>query len=256
VNFQSTLQINKKEVAKGIVQLNPFSAPLSDTSLITLSQVFVNTFSFNRFSTRWGIDINNARNSGKALLTYGYESRAMNEWSIKGRVNMSKDILFDLTGRYGTNQLSTSNIKFGNRNYHVVQNAMEPRITLTRGANIRIITGYRYTVKANTIGDEEKAVVHSVNTEMKYNILQSTSLLGKFTFSNIDFTSAKGSPNANSTTSYILLEGLMPGKNYLWNVDLTRRLSNSIEINIQYEGRKPGTSRVVHVGRAAIRAIL
>ena len=256
VNFQSTLQINKKEVAKGIVQLNPFSAPLSDTSLITLSQVFVNTFSFNRFSTRWGLDINNARNSGKALLTYGYESRAINEWSIKGRVNISKDILFDLTGRYGTNQLSTSNVKFGNRNYHVLQNAMEPRITLTRGANIRIITGYRYSVKANTIGDEEKAVVHSVNTEMKYNILQSTSLLGKFTFSNIDFTSAKGSPNANSTTSYILLEGLMPGKNYLWNLDLTRRLSNSIEINIQYEGRKPGTSRVVHVGRAAIRAIL
>jgi len=198
----------------------------------------------------------NSRNSGKALLTYGYESRVFNEWSMKGRVNITKDILFDLTGRFGSNQLNTSNVKFGNRNYHILQNATEPRITVTRGAVIRIITGYRYSVKTNTIGDEEKAIIHSINTEMKYNILQSTSILGKFTFSNIDYTSVKGFPNANSTTSYILLEGLMPGKNYLWNLDLTRRISNSIEINIQYEGRKPGESRVVHVGRASIRAIL
>jgi hypothetical protein len=256
INFQSTLQINKKEVAKGIVQLNPFAAPLNDSSLIILSQVFANTFSFNRFSNRWGLDMINSRNSGKALLTYGYESRLFNEWSIKGRVNITKDILFDLTARVGTNQLNTSNVKFGNRNYNILQNAMEPRITLTKGAIIRVITGYRFSVKSNTIGDEEQAVIHSINNEIKYNILQSTSILGKFTFSNIDYTSAKGVPNANSTTSYILLEGLMPGKNYLWNLDLTRRLSNSIEINIQYEGRKPGTSRVVHVGRAAIRAIL
>lgn len=256
LNFQSTLQINKKELARGLVQLNPFSSPLTDTSLITLNQVFVNTFSFNRFSTRWGLDINNARNSSKALLTYGYESRATNEWSVKGRVNISKEILIDLTGRIGTNRLSTSNVKFDNRNYDVLQRSAEPKLTLTRGATFRVITGYRYGVKTNTLGDQEQAVSHSVNTEVKYNILQSTSLLTKFTFSNIDFTSSKGTPNANSTTSYILLEGLMPGKNYLWNVDLTKRLSNSLEINIQYEGRKPGTSRVVHVGRAAIRAIL
>jgi hypothetical protein len=45
----------------------------------------------------------NSRNSGKALLTYGYESRVFNEWSLKGRVNITKDILFDLTGRFGSN---------------------------------------------------------------------------------------------------------------------------------------------------------
>ena len=165
-------------------------------------------------------------------------------------------MLIDLTGRFGRNQLTTSNVKFGNRNFNIGQQSAEPRITLTRKANLRVITGYKYGIRSNSTGDEEQAVSHSVNTEVKYNILQSSSILGKFTFSNIDFTSAKGTPNANSTTAYMLLEGLMPGKNYLWNLDLTRRLSNSLEVNIQYEGRKPGTSRVVHVGRAAIRAIL
>ncbi len=73
VNVQSALQLNKKEVAKGIVQFNPFSSPLNDTSLITVNSVFINTFSFNRLSSKWGIDLNNSRNGNKSLLTYGYE---------------------------------------------------------------------------------------------------------------------------------------------------------------------------------------
>ena len=77
VNFQSSLQIAKKEIASGIVQLNPFKTPLSDTSLINLTSIFINSFSFNRFSTRWGLDLSNSRNSGKSLLTYGLESRRL-----------------------------------------------------------------------------------------------------------------------------------------------------------------------------------
>lgn len=256
INLQSALQINKKEEAKGLVQFNPFKAPLNDTSLITLNSTFINTFSFNRFSSKWGIDINNARNGSKSLLTYGYESRNLHEWTVRARYNITKAILVDVTGKKGVNELSTSNIKFDNRNYHIKQQSAEPRVSVTGGPNFRVIVGYRYGEKNNRLGNLEKATSNAMNTEIKYNILENTSLQGKFTYNNISFTSLEATPNSNSTSSYIILDGLLPGKNYLWNFDISKRLSKNLEMNIQYEGRKPGTSRVVHIGRAAVRALL
>jgi hypothetical protein len=119
-----------------------------------------------------------------------------------------------------------------------------------------LIIGYKYGKKDNTLGNQEKATSNAMNTEVKYNILENTSLQGKFTYNNISFASLEATPNPNSTSSYIILDGLQPGKNYLWNVDVSKRLSKNLEMNIQYEGRKPGTSRVVHIGRASVRALL
>ena len=252
INLQSSLQIAKKEISGGIVQLNPFKTPLSDTALINLASIFINSFSFNRFSTKWGIDVSNSRNNGKSLLTYGLESRALNEWSSRARVNISKALQLDITGKTGSSQLATANAKFDNRNYNVSQYSLEPRISLTRGTVLRFITSFKYTSKKNNQGDKETYSSNAVNTEIKYNILQSASVLTKFTYSNISFSPLA---NANTTVGYNMLDGLLPGKNYLWNIEVTKRLANNLEINIQYEGRKPGEARVVHVGRASVRAI-
>ena len=256
INLQSSLQISKKEVADNIVQFNPFKSPLNDTSLITLTSSFVNTFSFNRFSPKWGFDVTNARNENKSLLTYGYESHKLDDWTLRTRWNITRMFAFEVTSRTGINQLITSNAKFDNRNYKVNQYSTEPRLTFTKGTNFRMGVGYKLSDKKNEQGSQERSKSNSLNTDVKYNILQSTSIMAKFTYTNITFSSLDSVPNINSSSSYLILEGLQPGKNFLWTLDLTKRLSNNLEFSMQYEGRKPGTSRIVHIGRASIRALL
>ncbi|MGZ8541605.1 MAG: hypothetical protein ACXWV6_13190 [Chitinophagaceae bacterium] len=99
----------------------------------------------------------------------------------------------------------------------------------------------------------EKAASNSINVESKYNVLQNSSLTGKFTFNNIDYKTVNG--NITSTVSYIMLDGLLPGKNYLWSLILTKRLLNNLELNFQYDGRKPASSKTVHIGRASLTAL-
>lgn len=250
INVQSSLQTGKKELANGKILFDPFKGSINDTSLITLNNTFANTLSFNRFSTRWGVDISNTINNNKALLTYGFESRGLKDWTLRSRWNIARQYTLEVIQRLGSNSLFTP--KFANRNYSFSIINSEPRFTFTKGTNYRLLASYEYNKKQNqVIYGGERSVTNSLNVEGKYNAVNNTSLTGKFTYANINYTGA-----LNTAISYIMLDALLPGKNLLWNIDLTKRLGNNFEVSFQYEGRKPAETRTINIGRASLRAIL
>ena len=249
INLLTSFQTNKKSVAKGNFEFNPFKYGVADTALITLSTTILNTFSFNRFNSKWGVDFSNYRSTGKSLLTYGYESRKINDWTMKWRWNIGRSVSLSLNAKKGMNGLYTP--QFANRNFELTVYNAEPFVTFIRGTNFRVVTGYKFETKKNKPEyGSEKAVSHSLNVESKYNILQNSSVTGKFTLNSIDFDFP-----SNTTVGYIMLDGLLPGKNYLWSLTLNKRLLNNLELTLQYDGRKAGTAKTVHVGRAGITAL-
>ncbi|MFN4313507.1 MAG: hypothetical protein ACK4E0_04370 [Chitinophagaceae bacterium] len=253
-NYSTSLQTSRKAISAGSFEFNPFGYSLNDTALITLNTIMAHTLSFNRFSTRWGIDGTILRNNGKSLLTYGYESRELRDLTLKLRVNFSRSLTFNLNGRRANNSLFTPNSQFDNRNYDLDINSIEPILTLIRGTAFRMSLGYKLEDKQNLeIYGGESSKSHAFNLETKYNVLQNSSITGKFTYNSIRFNAANGS--ATTTVSYTMLDGLLPGQNLLWNLTLTKRLLNNLELNFQYDGRKPASARTVHTGRAAITAL-
>ena len=245
--FQSALQINQKQISTGSKTFNPFSSIYLDSTLISFDKVFSNSFSFNKFSQHWGLDINSFQASNRAYLSYGFETRVNKNMSIKVRSNWFKTITVDLIGKTTRNILETP--QFSNRNYSVKSSSFEPRITYTHATSFRFIAGYKIDDKNNE--GPEKSMIKSMLIESKYNLVSNTSISAKFNLSNITFNG-----NANTSLGYIMLEGLLPGKNFIWTLDLTKRLSSFLEMNVQYEGRKAGNSGLVNIGRASIRAIL
>ena len=97
----------------------------------------------------------------------------------------------------------------------------------------------------------ENSTSNSLNFEGDYNAVQNTSITAKFSVNNINYNGA-----SNTTVSYIMLDGLLPGKNYIINLNLTKRLLNNLELTFEYEGRKSATSQMVNIGRASLRALL
>ncbi len=194
------------------------------------------------------MDFTHRKSNIKSLLTYGFESRKLRDVSLKGRWNINKSISTSLTNRFIKNQLTTP--KFANRNYLIDETSIEPSVSYIYGSKLRVSLIYNYDDKQNKIGNSEQSKNNSVTTEVKYNVLSSGTLNGKLTFNNISFT---GTPN--TTVGYIILDGLLPGKNYLWSFQFTKRLAGNIEMNLEYEGRKPGSTNTIHLGRASLRAL-
>jgi hypothetical protein len=168
---------------------------------------------------------------------------------MKFRWNLGRSLSLDINGKKGFSGLYTPS--FANRNYELSIYNVEPRLIFIQGTKFRLSTGYKFDTKKNrqSFGGE-RSTSNSINIETKYNVLQNSSVMGKFTFSNIDYKFP-----TNTTVSYIMLDGLLPGSNYLWTIDLTKRLLNNLELNFVYEGRKPGSAHTVHIGRAAVRAL-
>lgn len=249
----SALQISKKSQAEGSFEFNPFSQSLNDSSLITLTTVLGNTLSFNRQSTTWGIDISNLRNNNKSFLTYGYETRQNNEWLLKYRHFISRSVTFNMNALTGNTALYTDDVQFDNRNYSIARNNAEALLSFIKGTTFRVTGGYKYEVKKNAaLYGGEKSMSNALSAETKYNILQSASVTGKLTYNGLQY-SAPGA--AQTTIGYVMLDGLLPGSNFLWNIMLTKRLLNNLELNFQYDGRKPGNTKTIHTGRASLTAL-
>lgn len=250
--LNSSLQVAKKNMATGLFEFNPFEYSLSDSNLITLNTVFTNTLSFNRQSSKWGADLSNLRSHNKAFLTYGYETRLNNEWGLRVRYFISSSFTLNLNTATGKSGLYTADASFQNRNYEIERNSGEMLLSYVRSTSFRLTGGYKYEVRNNAqqYGGEQ-SVSNAITLETKYNLLQSASLIGKFTYNGLNYSSA----DVQSTVGYTMLDGLLPGKNLLWNVMLTKRLLSNLELNFQYDGRKSGSARTVHTGRATLTAI-
>ena len=245
--FQSSLQVSDKSIAGQGRKLNPFRQQSSDTGLIITERLQSHSFSFNRLSQVWGLDINYLQNISKSFLSYGFESRTNRDITMRIRSNWFKVITLEMIAKKGLNRLETPG--FQNRNFEVSSTALEPRLTFTYLTRMRLQVASRTDDKRKR--GAEKAVIKGIQMEGKYNLVSNTSISSRVVLNNITFT---GIPS--TTLGYIMLEGLLPGKNLIWTTDITKRLGAFLEISIQYEGRKAATSGMVHLGRAQVRALL
>ena len=252
-NTSSALQINKKLALKDGFLFNPFEGSFADTSIIALNSYLSNSYFYNRVSSKWGFDITHGINSNKSLMAYGVESRHLRNLNAKIRVAITRQLLFTVTGSEVLNKLSSSGGGFSNRHFDLLQYKIAPGLTYVYKSNFRAMLTYGYQKLSNRLDSLERMINNELTSEIKYNLQTNTSLTARLSFNNIDFSAYPSA--ANTTVGYTMLSGLLPGKNILWNLELVKRIAGNIELTVNYEGRKPGDARTVHIGRASVRAL-
>ena len=72
---------------------------------------------------------------------------------------------------------------------------------------------------------------------------------GSYAFLSNDYN---GEPN--SAVGFQMLEGLQAGKNSVWQLLLQRNITQYLDVNVSYQGRKSETSKAIHTGSVQLRA--
>jgi hypothetical protein len=259
LSTQSTLQINRHTYAgaRNVAAWNPFQLNIPDSSLVTINTSIRNTLFVNRANPAWDASLTQGDLQSQVVLTTGFEHRHNADYTLHGRLNLSQQwsTEADITQGLKNNE----NQSFATRNYQIHSWEAGPKLTWMPVRTFRTIFNFQWRDSRNTVGEQEKSRQTNWNTEITWTpqtapttqgFHAATSLRIKGTFADIHFTGA-----ANTAVAFVMLDGLQDGRNYIWSINLDRQLSKSMQISLNYEGRKTGSHSIVHVGRAQVRAI-
>ncbi len=259
LSTQSTLQINRRTYsdAPGIRVWDPFQSGLADTALATFNVAMRNILFINRAQPAWDASLSTGDNRSQLALTTGFEQRRAKDYALHLRANLSRR--WSGEADLASSLKSSDNQAFVSRDYRLEGWSLGPKMTWLANRTFRVAGTMKWEKSRNTLPGAEREEQTNWTAELTWNpaskpnvqgFRAATSLRMKGTFANINYT---GSPN--SAVAFAMLEGLQDGKNFLWNLTLDRQLSKVLQLSLNYEGRKTGTNRVVHVARAQVRAV-
>ena len=95
----------------------------------------------------------------------------------------------------------------------------------------------------------EKSFNSKIGAILRYNVLKKGTISAQLNLINNHFEGIN-----NSSIAYEMLDGLQPGNNATWSVVFQRTISNGIQLNLNYEGRKSNAIQTIHTGGVQVRA--
>lgn len=245
---QLLLRLDKKTAGESVLSsLNPFSRRLDDSILVSTVSSVRNTVFFNRSDPAYGADYSWQDNRNKALLVTGFDYRQVVDQQLTMRWTISRslqsNLLLEKEDRYNTSEF------FPDRNYHLLSQSIEPKLTLQPSSSWRITGSYRLGTRDNTEGNKESLREDRFSLELRANSINSGTVNARFNLIRLDYQGG-----LNSFIAYELLGGLQPGTNLTWSVSLLKNLNQIMQLNLNYEGRKSESSRTIHTGNVQFRA--
>ena len=143
----------------------------------------------------------------------------------------------------------TSSVNYATRNFDIKGQQFEPKLAYIFSKNASWDIFYEYQRKENTIGNLENLNQTRFGTSFNLATEKKLTLNGELSLINNNFNG-----NPFSPVGFQMLEGLQAGKNTTWRLLLQKNLTQYLDVNVNYQGRKSETSKTIHTGNVQLRA--
>jgi len=242
---QSFILIKNNKIKKGnSLNLNPFD--ISGKNVIGLQFSLRNSLYFNRGLQHYSTTYTYTKAKNISNLITGSQQNFNKINNLLFVHKLSKFWLLDFQSEIGQN--INNAVSFVNRNYRLNETKVTPKIKYLYNKNTSFELNYTFDKLRNKIIDNEQLTTQNIGVKFQYNAKQKLSIQSTFNVLNNNF---KG--NNNSPVAYQMLKGLQPGTNLTWSALLQKQISNYLDFNLSYFGRKSSTTKIIHTGSVQLK---
>jgi hypothetical protein len=225
--------------------LNPFS--ISEKNWLGLSRSIHNSLYYNRGKQDHSVTYTYLNSRAKNLLSVGSQENRNRSHQLQYAHLYRKNWLFQLSGKAVKSKAIIEN--FESRNYVIKALQAAPKVSYLFSQNASWDIFYEFQDKRNKIGEKEKLKQTRIGTSFNYATQKKLTMNGEFSLYDNKFEG-----NALSPVAFQMLEGLQPGKNLTWRLLIQKNLTQYLDVNLNYQGRKSETSETIHTGSIQLRA--
>ncbi len=243
---QTSYLIDRKIENKGDnFDLNPFSK--SEENVLGLNSSFRNSLFFNRGKQNHSVTHSYILNETINLLSVGSQEAKNSSNQLQYNHLYRKSWLFGMFAKTINTAIVSEN--FPDRNFDIKGYQLAPKISYLFTKSTSWDLFYELQNKENQIGNLETLLQSRFGTSFTYAGQNKLTMNGE-----ISFYQNKYVGNEFSSVGFQMLEGLQTGQNLTWRLLIQKKLTNFLDINLNYQGRKSETSQTIHTGSVELRA--
>jgi len=255
---QTSFLIDRKiRRGDGNFDLNPFSG--NEEDLLGLNLNLRNSLFYNRGKQDHSVIYTYLKNRSKNQVSFGSQENKNYSHQFQYTHLVQKSWLFNFNGKTINTELRTLNNEASgsnsagnngiNRNFTIDGYQLNPKVSYLFSRNASWDLFYEFQDKKNKINDQEALKQQRLGTSFTFNSEKKFTMNVEFSLYQNDFTGDQLSPVA-----YQMLEGLQAGQNLTWRLLVQKNLTQYLDVNVNYEGRKSEASKTIHTGSVQLRA--
>jgi len=225
-------------------ELNPFK--ISSSNLLGLVMNLRNSLYFNRGKQLYSTTYNFINNRSKNTLSFGYVENELLSHQISFNHKL-KNILFSSSAFFDNRKSKSEN--FESKNYSFKEIKYGPKFTYFIEDSNKIDIYYQYSNTKNIIGSLENLTQNKFGISSNFSNKNAVSFNGELNYYKNNFLG-----NPNSIISYIMMEGLQPGNNLTWSLNIQKKITKYVDLNLNYFARKTENSSIIHNGNVQLKA--
>jgi len=223
-----------------------YSIKLMDSLIVSMSSSLKNDLGFHIKKSKTKLNYLVFSNVSKDLLTNGTDSRKINYNAFKINQFIGS---FIISNSLETGKKTFESEFFSMNNFEINYTFNDSKFSYLMNQKNEASLSFSYKEKINSLG-EETLYSYGGGGEYKINTDNTGNFIVKGEYINIRY-----SGNLNTSVSYEMTESLEPGKNFIWSALWYKKLSEFLQVELNYSGRKAGENKIIHTGGINVRAI-